>query len=163
MTHSKKGRIISIILVLAFLISCSIKEEKNIASPSDVSSLIGIWELEKQYDWDEASNQWIPGVILDDETATDVVGSGVINEFKLGGVNCPSDKNTYVSLIPSEDCYLVKANILESLSKEESIGKVSHEWVLKGENLEIITTVEDPTKTIIESGIIKSKTISRKH
>ncbi|MBI5065325.1 hypothetical protein HZA97_03735 [Candidatus Woesearchaeota archaeon] len=162
----KQALIFSVFLIL--LVGCNVKTNfeasQKSESTQDINNILGKWEVEKQYSWNEETNQWDPGLVLEDGTITENVkasGSPVYNEFTLGGPNCPrGNPAKYVTITPTDECYLIKGNILERTPGGGFNISVSHEWQLKEGKLEFVTTIQDPDKVLFETGFEKSKTIS---
>ena len=148
----KKIWLICIILCLTLLVGC-LKESKPEAKSqigiekTNISQIIGVWNLVKQYSWNSETQQWDPGLLLEDGTATEFVTPPVLTEIKKGILYkelCPSEDETKAEYITIDNvCWKVTDNKLEGIGQPGSEGAANAEWKLEGNNLEIIVVFTD--------------------
>lgn len=103
------------------------------------SPLIGTWKTVKQYQWDSASKEWKPGIILENGTSTDTPATIVTTKFE-SGFNCGTNA-LKIFFNPSDtegSCVTVAGN---TFKLENQAGYMFFQWrKLENGNLEIINT-----------------------
>jgi hypothetical protein len=131
-------------------------EQQPAAQPAPVpivtgaTALISNWSLEEQYVWE--SNQWVPGIVLDDGTATEIPPEPIIMEI-LGGVDsawCPDVKQEsgaeYITIVPG-GCWKVTGNTMTEIDLPPEAGTGSMNWQIKDSKLEMDITFKDQSGT----------------
>ncbi len=128
-------------------------EPQPAAQPAPIATstaaLISNWSLEEQYIWDIVTNQWAPGIFLEDGTVTAIPPEPIIMEI-LGGANtdwCPDAKPEsgveYVTLVPG-GCWKVAGNTMTEIDLPPEAGTGSMNWQIKDSKLEMDITFKEP-------------------
>lgn len=99
-------------------------------TPVKPESLLGFWKVEQVQYWDFSGEKWV----VDTETPH------LYNLFLEGGRLCPrSEGRFYISVLPSESCYLVEKDKLILRSGGESVSR----WKISGSTLEILNEIKN--------------------
>jgi|SRR3989344_6606993 len=144
-------------LFLFLLGSCASQttlEKSNSLAQTD--SLIGKWNLEKQFSWNPATNQWEPGIVLYNGTFTEKVEPPLPTEIQEGlnpefcsckdeNIECFPEKNAKYVTIMNGGCWIINGKQLTPYQKfKDTNATTLGEWSVKNNALEIILVTNDP-------------------
>ncbi|MBI4979972.1 hypothetical protein HZC30_00270 [Candidatus Woesearchaeota archaeon] len=152
-----------LLVILLLITSCTTAINSKSEVSSDPSLLLGFWKQEKQYNWNNETKNWEPGLVLENGTITDTLPEPSYREF-IKGIpkyipveSCPVDPTEkgieYFTMMPG-GCFRYYGGIrLEFIPMQDALGSGYTDWVLKGESQEILeleTTVLDETGAVFD-------------